>query len=59
VDKDIESAKQIIEERKQELTNMAKDLQGEMEKASAAINSLALEIDNMSKAAQAKDKPKE
>jgi prefoldin alpha subunit len=48
LEKDSEAARQVLEERKQEIEKMAGEMQREMSEVSGRINSLAMEIESAS-----------
>jgi prefoldin alpha subunit len=48
IDKDPESSKSLLEERKKEIEKLAHDMQAEMADVSSRLNSIALELEGLS-----------
>ena len=56
MDKDPESSRRLLEERKQEIEKLAQDMQQEMADVSSRINGLALELESLSQVQDQKEK---
>ncbi|MCX6814928.1 MAG: prefoldin subunit alpha [Candidatus Aenigmarchaeota archaeon] len=56
MDKDTDSSKRLLEERKQELEKLAEDMQHEIMDVYSRLNSLAMEIEGMSQEPEHKEK---
>jgi len=56
MDKDPESSKRLLEDKKKELEKLAKDMQDEIMDVSSRLNSIAIELEGLSQEPESKEK---